>query len=138
MVPTRVPLFELLSGRMAWLAERQTVLSQNVANADTPGYRPKDLVEPDFARQLARGVARLELARTDAGHANGAASARLSVEGRPQRATFEVAPSGNAVVLEEQMAELGRTFLDYQLSSNLYRKHVNMVRSALGRGSAGG
>jgi flagellar basal-body rod protein FlgB len=138
MVPTRVPLFGLLSARMAWLSERQTVLSQNVANADTPGYRPKDVSQPDFQRLLAKGVARLEMARTDAGHLGGGASARLSVDGREQRRTFEVAPSGNAVVLEEQMAKLGETFLDYQLSSNLYRKQVSMVRTALGRGGGGG
>lgn len=38
-----MPLFGLMGRRMAWLTQRQMVLSQNIANADTPGYKPKDL-----------------------------------------------------------------------------------------------
>ncbi len=51
---TQAPLFKLISARMSWLAQRQVVLGQNLANADTPNYRPKDLREADFAR-LAEG-----------------------------------------------------------------------------------
>ena len=34
-----VPLLSMLKQRMTWLNQRQDTLSQNVANADTPGYR---------------------------------------------------------------------------------------------------
>lgn len=36
-------LFDLASRHMTWLAERQAVTASNIANADTPGYRAKDL-----------------------------------------------------------------------------------------------
>jgi flagellar basal-body rod protein FlgB len=45
---------------------------------------------------------------------------------------YEVAPDGNAVVLEEQSAKAAQTALDFQLTSNLYRKYLGMVRIALG------
>ena len=38
-----IPLFGMIKDRMHWLTERQRVLSQNVANADTPGYRRKTI-----------------------------------------------------------------------------------------------
>ena len=38
-----IPLFAMLRERMSWLNQRQGVLSQNVANADTPGYGARDL-----------------------------------------------------------------------------------------------
>lgn|SRR5690606_35737481 len=135
MLPTKAALFQLISARMSWLSQRQVVLNQNIANADTPDYRPRDLREADFKR-LVEGVAarpdRLAMARTDGTHLDGVRVARLGLAGRAQRVVYEVAPDGNAVVLEEQTAKAAETALAYQLTSNLYRKYLGMVRSALG------
>ena len=38
-----IPLFSMLKGRLSYLNQRQQVISQNVANSDTPGYTPNDL-----------------------------------------------------------------------------------------------
>jgi hypothetical protein len=38
MSVTDIPLFSMLRGRLNWLSDRQRVISENVANADTPGY----------------------------------------------------------------------------------------------------
>jgi flagellar basal-body rod protein FlgB len=43
-----LPLLSMMKLRLQWLGERQQVLAQNVANADTPGYDAKDLKELDF------------------------------------------------------------------------------------------
>ncbi|MBM3511367.1 MAG: hypothetical protein FJX61_14700 [Alphaproteobacteria bacterium] len=48
----KVPILSMLTKKMSWLNERQRVLAQNIANADTPGYRPSDLKNVDFARQV--------------------------------------------------------------------------------------
>ena len=45
-------LFDLADRRLAYLQHRQQVLAQNVANANTPGYRARDL-EPFAERGLA-------------------------------------------------------------------------------------
>lgn len=129
-------LFHLLSSRLRWLGERQTVLGQNLANADTPGYQPSDLRPGDFARfvEMAGRPGRLALAATRPEHlAPASAAARASALARAQATTFEVAPNGNAVILEEQMAKVAETALDHRLTSNLYRKYLGMMRTALGR-----
>ena len=46
-----IPIFSMLRTRMQWHQERQKVLAENVANADTPNFKPKDLVPLDFGRQ---------------------------------------------------------------------------------------
>ena len=139
MNPTKAPLFRLLSARMSWLGQRQGVLAQNIANADTPDYRPRDLREKDF-QKLAMGYAgrptRLPIARTTESHLLGKASATLGLAGEFQRTPYETAPDGNAVVLEEQAAKAGKTALDHQLASNVYKKYVGMIKIALG--SSGG
>ena len=43
MDPTEIGLFRLAEQRLAWVDRRQELLAQNVANANTPGYRPQDL-----------------------------------------------------------------------------------------------
>jgi flagellar basal-body rod protein FlgB len=135
MLPTKVALFQLISARLSWLSQRQALLSQNIANADTPDYRPKDLRAADFAR-LVEGVAGrpggLAMARTARAHLDGAPVARIGLAAQVQATQFEVAPDGNAVVLEEQSAKAAETALDFQLTSNLYRKYLGMVRIALG------
>src|SRR5487761_1715476 len=86
---SQVPLFAALSKRMAWLTERQTVLAQNVANADTPGYVAQDLPEPDFRKYLARSTAKVA-------HDNALAAA---VPQKPDNASG----SGHPVSIEGQM-----------------------------------
>src|SRR5579863_4806516 len=47
-----IPLLSMLRQRMSWLNQRQDVLSQNVANSDTPGYAARDLKPVDFSQAL--------------------------------------------------------------------------------------
>lgn len=129
---SKLPLLHLLSQKMAWLSQRQEVLSQNVANADTPGYRPNDLAPMDFKGTL-RSLNRLEAVKTRPGHIGvslRAPGAFAVVEDR----IVEASPNGNAVDLESQMIKMAEVQMDYQLVTNLYRKHVGMIKAALGRG----
>ena len=50
------------------------------------------------------------------------------------RKPYEVAPTGNSVVLEEQVLKVSETAGDHRLMTNLYRKHIAMFKMALGRG----
>ena len=43
MDPKTIGLFDLAERRLAWADQRQTVLAQNIANVNTPGYKPHDL-----------------------------------------------------------------------------------------------
>ena len=65
---TDLPLLSQIKGRLSWLDERQRVVSQNVANADTPGYVARDLKTPtDFAAAMRDGGG-LRMAQTSAAH----------------------------------------------------------------------
>ena len=57
------------------------------------------------------------------------------VDSKKQKKTYETAPAGNSVVVEEQMMKLSQTQADYNQMVNLYRKHVDMLKTAIGRGS---
>jgi flagellar basal-body rod protein FlgB len=65
---SKIPLFEAMSKRMAWLSERQTVLAENVANSDTPGYAGRDLKPLDFSNMVANAVNRVTLTTTQPAH----------------------------------------------------------------------
>ena len=119
---------------MAWLGQRQSVLARNIANADTPEYQPQDLKEGPFARALRRTPRTVGPEGTHPMHLRGGPARDGAADAAAQKQTYEVAPSGNSVVLEEQMIKVGQTQMDYQMLSNLYRKHMNMMRTALGRG----
>ena len=128
----QIPLFSMLTQQMTWLNARQKVLAQNIANADTPNYVPSDLVRLDFADMAKASSSQIKLKITSASHL------KESFEGSGQFKTFlekgfEAAPSGNSVVLEEQMMKVSESQIDFELITRLYRRHVGMLRTALGR-----
>ncbi len=131
-----IGLFQALGAKMEYLNQRQSVIAQNVANADTPGYRPKDLVEVDFSSMLktemgGNKVKPVSIAATNEQHLGG--SNNMDIDARKQRNVYEVAPAGNAVIMEEQLIKSGKNSMDYNLMLNVYQKQVSMFRIALGR-----
>ncbi len=129
---SKLPIFDALSRRMNWLGQRQEVLAENIANADTPGYQPRDLTGDPFQRVLAREIKPVEMAATGPGHISGH-PVRENAFAKDDMKPYEAAPTGNAVVLEQQLVKVAETQMDFQLISNLYRKHMEMFRVALGR-----
>jgi flagellar basal-body rod protein FlgB len=130
------PLFQALGQKLAWLGERQNVLAQNIANADTPGYTPRDLKALDFAGLVARAAVPMTMTATAPGHLGGAGPAPGSfivIEAESD----ETNTVGNAVVLETELMKVAQTASDHQLLTNLYRKHIDLLKIALGRGSSG-
>lgn len=128
--------FQLLSARAGFLQARHAVLAQNIANADTPRYQPKDLVEPDFRTMLHGGrpaAPSVTLARTSDGHQAGQPTLSPGHRGERHEA-FEIAPAGNAVIIEEQIRRMGEAERGYQLATGIYGKYVGMIRAAIGAG----
>lgn len=130
---SKIALFSALTKRMAWLGERQKVLAQNIANSDTPNYVPRDLKPIDF-RGLVESTSRgVTMSVTHARHLAGGNPAPAKFDVEEQTDVYEMTPAGNAVVLEEQLLKVSETVMDYQVMANLYRKHVGMIKMALGR-----
>ena len=134
MTLENIALFQAMGAKMSYLSTRQGILAQNIANSDTPEYRPRDLTEVDFGAVLQEitGSEKIRMQRTAAGHL-GPGSNLNSPDERKSRITYEVAPGENAVIIEEQMFKASETSLEYGLITNLIRKNVGMIRTALGR-----
>lgn len=121
----RVTLFELAQNVAQHAAARQNVIAQNVANADTPGYRAQELtplvVEAAPSFQMRRSSP-LHLSGTDA----------QAFETRDSAALAD--PNGNTVSLEEQVlasVDAGRT---HDRALTIYQTSLGILRSALGKG----
>src|SRR5689334_21417300 len=121
-----IPIFAALRTKLQWHQQRQQVLAQNVANADTPNYRPVDLVDPKF--QLATpGPAQVQLARTDPGHLAGFIGSG-DFPNNPNQ--YQVRPAGNAVNLEDEMMKVAANQMDYQAATQLYTRSMGLLKLA--------
>ncbi|MEH6401960.1 MAG: flagellar basal body rod protein FlgB [Sneathiella sp.] len=127
-----IPLFAALTERMKWLSSRQKVLSQNISNADTPGYAARDLKPQNFKDMVARpSEASAQLTSTNVKHIQAADKSEFRT--KTVKEPYEITPTGNGVVLEEQMMHLADTQIQYQMTTSLYKKHLSMLKAALGR-----
>ena len=131
---SKLRLFSMVNKRLTWLNQRQNVLARNIANADTPSYRARDLKPQEFSRHLKPGNLNLQPTKTHDTHMVSAQKARPHRDAA-DRKNYEIALSGNAVVMDEQLMKVGETTMQHQLATNLYRKHVSMIKVALGRPS---
>src|SRR4051812_43011507 len=127
---SQIPLFSLLRTRMQWHQERQQLLAENVANANTPKFKPRDLAPPDLAHAQAGGM--LAVARTSPGHlaAAGTGAAQFQLD---RRGEFEVRPTGNAVELEDEMLKIAANQMDFQAATALYTRGLALIKTALGK-----
>lgn len=118
---------------MDFLSQRQRIISQNVANADTPNYRPMDLKPVDFSSVLkgVSGSKGVQMVSTNPNHV-GAQGEIAAAKSGEQKKVYEVAPDGNAVIMEEQLLKSGQTVTDYNLVTSLYQKQVGLIKTALG------
>ncbi|MBN9588256.1 MAG: flagellar basal-body rod protein FlgB [Alphaproteobacteria bacterium 64-11] len=125
-----IPLMSMLRERMSWLNRRQDVLSQNVANADTPGYIARDLKPQDFDAMMRSSQVAGRLATTNARHI-AISTSRTSVE-EEQSPSQEYTHNGTAVSLEEEMIKVADTQAQFQAAANLYSKAMMLMRTAIG------
>jgi flagellar basal-body rod protein FlgB len=125
-----LPLLSMLKERMSWLNQRQDVLSQNVANADTPRYVARDLKDLDFDRMVGAQYG-TKMATTNVRHI-----ALSSMHGGKfedhETPDQESNPNGNAVSLEVEMIKVADTQAQYAAAANIYAKAVSMMRTAIG------
>lgn len=141
-----LPLLAALKVKMKWHQGRQQVLAENIANADTPDFRARDLVTPDFKsllRHAASGPggpvsgAAMAPARTNSAHLSvgGLSHGRNGPSAMQVKKvdSWEKTPEGNAVVLEEQMLKVAENQMDYQLATTLYARGLGLLRTAIGR-----
>lgn len=121
-------LLKLTERRMAWLEARQRVLAGNIANADTPGYQPRDV--RSFASVVAGAGGGAPLAATNPRHL---ASTTDPLLARPDRTATDRAPNGNAVSLDREALKVAETDGAHALAATLHKRYLGLFRTALGR-----
>jgi flagellar basal-body rod protein FlgB len=135
----QIPLLAMLRERMAWLSQRQNVLSQNVANVDTPGYTARDLKPVDFGQMLEN------VGKPQDGASGLTVTNPRHIAITPQAtSTFddvesddaEANPNGNSVSLESEMIKEADNQAQFQAAANLYTKAMNLMRTAIGHGGS--
>ena len=125
-----IPIFSMLRTKLHWNQERQRVLAENVANAETPEFKPSDLAPPKFDAR-ASGAGPLTLLRTSPAHlasSDSAAAFALKSGG-----DFELVPTGNAVSLEDEMMKVASNQMDFQAASALYSRGLGLIKTAIGK-----
>ena len=128
-----IPLFTALTEKMKWHQTRQGLLAENVANAETPGYRGRDLKAFGFEEHMRNvSTARIETAATNPMHF---AVQGTDADGFGPRSinSFEITPEGNGVTLEDEMMKVATNQMDYQTVTTLYTRSMKLIRTALGR-----
>ncbi len=115
---------DLAERKLGWIEARTRILAGNVANADTPGYIPRDL-KPFSLEAFSGGLA---LARTDA--------ADLPAPAMPAQVdqvdAGDRSPDGNAVALDHQLKLVADNEQDQRVVTTLYKKYVSLTNIALG------
>lgn len=128
-----IPIFSMLRERMRWHQDRQKLLAENVANAETPGYRARDLRALSF-NDLVQGAqpAGVAAARTDARHIAGSDPGGARYQVRRDTGVITT-PDGNRVNLEDEMLKVSQNQMDYQAATGLYQRSLGLIRTALGK-----
>jgi len=134
-----IPILSSLKSKLKWHQARQTVLAQNIANANTPNYQPRDLKRVDFSTMIpgnSSGSMGISAMKTNAGHLSmGTFSIGGSVNGfkAEKSIDWETTPNGNAVSLEDQMIKVTENQMEYQAATTLYSRSLGLLRLAVGK-----
>ncbi|GAA0750825.1 flagellar biosynthesis protein FlgB [Sphingomonas sp. ABOLD] len=132
-------IFSAIQMRMQNLSQRQQVIAQNLANSETPGYKSRDVSEPNFG-DLLQGAGGISVAKPRV-ELTGTMKNLGAVQPMGSGLVFdkdvtETKPDGNNVTLEDQLLKMGKVQADFSAMTNIYRKQMVLLKTALGK--AGG
>lgn len=122
----KLELTRMAQTMAAQAGARMGVIAQNVANADTPGYKAMDMASFADSYQAAGG----QMRATRAGHAS-AGDGLMTPQVRRDQNTG--APNGNSVSLEQEMVKAASVRQDHEMALAIYRNTSDIIRASLGR-----
>ncbi len=108
--------------------QRQAVISRNMANADTPGYQPREIEA--FKTAFEKTGGEVAMTATRAGHLHGGIGGGQWVE---YVANPSGDPNGNGVSLEEEMLKAVDVKRQHDRALSIYRSSIGVLRTSLGR-----
>jgi flagellar basal-body rod protein FlgB len=119
-------LLTLASRKSGWLAARQATVASNISNANTPGYKAKDLAA--FSEVLNK--TQMTLASTNAAHLTPDNPDSVD-ETQAATGNWEVTETGNSVGIEEELMKANSVNADYELTTNIVKSFHAMLMSVV-------
>jgi flagellar basal-body rod protein FlgB len=119
-------VLDLAAHRASWLAKRENLVAENVANSNTPGYKTADLTPFEVALDSAR----LPLTRTSPRHMAVEASVGEPKTNDDFDAKTEVYLAGNDVNIEKEMIKGGEVTRAYSLNSAVTKSFHSMIMAS--------
>ena len=121
-----------LAGSLAsYAAKRQSLIAQNIANADTPGYRARDMVNfSDLVQKKGVGASTMRATRPE--HFGSGQNA-LQVSGEEISAFGIESPNGNNVALEDQLVRGAQVKQSHEMALGVYKTSIDILRLGIGR-----
>lgn len=123
-------ILRLASSLASHSAARQQVIAENIAHADTPGYRARDIA--DFSETLEQTPSNFSARTTRAGHVQFGSSPD-EYRTHEETAFGAESPNGNNVSLEDQMVRSVDLQHSHQLALGVYEKSLSILRTSIGR-----
>ena len=122
----KLELTRMAQSLASYSGARMSVIAQNVANADTPGYKAQDL--PAFAEVFAESGD--EMRATRSGHFSSTTAKAMPL---PERVAGHEAPNGNSISLEAEMVKSVEARQSHDMALAIYRATSDVIRASLGR-----
>jgi flagellar basal-body rod protein FlgB len=111
-----------LNDHLKYLAAREMILSKNLANIDTPGYKPKDLKKPGTLKN------NITMKITQPGHIQTDQALEYDIV---QGDIVEIKPNGNAVTAEHELGKKNENGMKFTETSNIIAAVKNMTKTAI-------
>ena len=119
-----IQLFNLASRQAEWLSVRQEVVAGNIANANTPSFKSKDVTP--FEAVLDRTYT--PMARTNPAHfASNDLSEDIDLTDSELNNEIGIQESGNTVSLSQELSKTGEIKRQYELSTGLVKSFHSMM-----------
>lgn len=133
-----ISLLQLSSERMRYLTQRQSVITRNIANADTPGYQSQDLkpfapTNPLLRNSEGAGAAPpLRMAVTNSGHLGFGLTGTTEPQLQRKARAYDEKPDANNVSIEEQMVKANDVANAFDVATAAYKSSVALLKTSLG------
>lgn len=127
---TGVYLFDLASQQARYLAVRQATIASNVANANTPDYKARDVVP--FSEVMARtaSAAAMGMTMTESAHIT-AGDTRIPTKPVSSADAWDALSTSSSVSLEQEMLKAGEVSRDHNLNMGIVKSFDRMLKAAV-------
>ena len=127
---TELNVFKIAYAMATHAGKRQALVSQNVANADTPGYHAKD-IKP-FKEVYAANARPGDMVASRASHLNGKAG--IGMDWAVTESAAGADPNDNSVAIETEILKSVETKRQHDRAMAIYKSSMNILRASLGKG----